>query len=282
MPPVERRAPNVRQRQLGMALRALREESGLSAEEVGERTGCSQSKITRIEQARTGVGRGDLYLILETYGVTDLDRRESFWALALAGRQPGWWTKYKDVIADTLSDYIAFETDAKSINAWSLGTIHGLLQTESYARAIFGGAADRQSEEIDRLVAARMERQQRLGSDLSLWAILDEAILSRPIGGAAVLREQLDHLLALPLGVTLQIVPVGARWHRGLVCAFTVMEFSDYPAVAFVEAVGDDQHVDAAEAVARYTLTFDQLRAAGADPTTSLGMIKDARDRLQP
>lgn len=113
-----------------------------------------------------------------------------------------------------------------------------------------------------------------------MWAILDESILRRPIGGSAIQREQLDRLLSLPLGVTLQVVPMGESWHRGLVCSFAVMDFDDYPSVAFVEAVGDDHHVDAAEAVARYRLTFDHLRAAGADPTTSLGMIEDARDRL--
>jgi transcriptional regulator with XRE-family HTH domain len=281
MAPVVRRTPNVRQRQLGMALRTLREEAGLSAEEAGERTGCSQSKITRIEQARIGVGRGDLYLMLETYGVIERERKEAFWALALAGRQRGWWTEYKDVIAATLGDYIAFESEATTINAWSLGTIHGLLQTEAYARAIFTSAVARSPDEIDLLVAARMRRQARLTGSLEFWAILDESVLSRPIGGPTVLRAQLDHLLALPPAVTLQVVPVGTLWHAGLNCAFTLMSFSEYPAVAFVDAVEVDQFVDAPESVARYTLTFNRLRAAGANPTESLGMIADARDRIK-
>jgi hypothetical protein len=261
----------------------LREAVDLSADAVAEQMACSQTKITRIENALSGVSRGDLYLMLDIYGVKDKERRESYWALALAGRERGWWQSFKDVIGETLGEYIAFESSANDIRTWSLGTIHGLLQTEAYARATFAGGPPRTPEEVDRVVTARMERQKRLRSgELALWAILDESLLSRPIGGPTVLRDQLDHLLRLPAGVTLQVVPTGARWHPGLSCAFTLMNFTDYPSVAFVEAFPRDVHIDLAADVSGYSLMFDQLRAAGANPESSRELIEAARDRLTP
>ena len=278
--PVPRRAPNVRQRQLGMLLRQLREVAGLSAEQVAEQMGCSQAKVTRIEQARSGVTRPDLWMMLDLYGVKPNDR-EPYWMLAKAGKQAGWWGAYKDVLGPSLLDYLAFEASATEIRTWSLGTIHGLLQTEDYARATFAGGFPRTPEEIDRVVSARLERQKRLDGDLTLWAILDESLLTRPIGGSSVLKGQLNHLLGLPPAVTIQVVPRGSQWHPGLSCAFTLMNFSDYPAVAFMEGATRDTHVDAPDDIAGYTLVFDQLRAAGVDPETSRSMIRAARDSIK-
>lgn len=280
-PPQGRRTPNVRQRQLGMALRRLRDAAGLSADAVAAQMGFSQTKVTRIENAETGVSKGDLFLMLDLYGVTDLDQRERYWALALAGRERGWWNQYKDIINEALGEYIAFEAAASDIRSWSLGTIHGLLQTETYARATFAGGPARSPEEVDRVVSARMERQKRLASgELTLWAILDESLLSRPVGGTAVLRDQLDHLLRLPNDVTLQVVPMGTNWHPGLTSAFTLMGFADYPAVVFTESPFTEAYVDVPQDVERYTLMFDQLRAAGANPKTSRELIRAARDGI--
>ncbi|MFI5494695.1 helix-turn-helix domain-containing protein [Actinoplanes sp. NPDC051859] len=278
--PAFRKAPNLRQRQLGMALRKLREGLGLSADRAAEHLGCAQSKVTRIEQARSSVGRGDLYLLLELYGV-NASERESYWALARAGKERAWWDAYRDVIGPGLAEYVAFEASAAEVRTWSLGTIHGLLQTEAYARATFAGGLPRTDDEIDRVVSARLERQKRLHEDLTMWAILDESLLARPIGGGAALREQLDHLLSLPPSVTLQIVPMDSRWHPGLSCAFTLMSFTDYPSVAFLEASYRDTYIDWADDVAGYRLAFDQLMAAGVDPEASRVRIQMARNSIK-
>lgn len=237
----------------------------------------------RIENAQNGVIRTDLYFMLQLYGVTDKNELEKYWALALAGREKGWWEKYRDVIVESLGDYIAFESSADQVRTWSLGTVHGLLQTEAYARETFAAGKKRTPEEIDRVVLARIERQKRLTiGDLSMWAIIDETVLTRPVGGATVLRGQLDHFLGLPDAVTLQVVPVGTTWHPGLSSAFTLMSFTDYPEVAFVDGPMQDRYVEAADEVAGYILMFDQLRAAGANPRESRRMIEAARERIDP
>lgn len=270
-------APNVWQRQLGMRLRELREATGLSADQVAEHLGCSQAKVTRIENARTRVGKPDLWMLLDLYEVTD---RDSFWALAQAGRRSGWWAAYRDVIGQSLVEYVAFEQAAREARVWSLATVHGLLQTEDYARATFDGGWPRPPGRIDRVLAARMERQKRLADGtLTLWAIVDESILYRPVGGPEVLRAQLDHLLCLPAAVTLQVVPSAKPWHLGLSCAFTLMDFDEYPTVGFIEASNQDVNIETADGVRWYSLVFDQLRAAGVDPQESRGLIESARDK---
>ena len=283
-PKRDRRTPTVLGRQFGLELKRLRSASGLSADQVAERLGCSQGKITRIELAQTSISKGDLFLMLSLYDITDTQRQEQFWRLAREARGRGWWEDYRDIITGGLSTYIAFEAEAAELYTWSWGTINGLLQTEAYARATFAGepaGRDRTPAQVDKLVEARMARQQRLlGGDLALWAILDESLLHRPIGGADVLRAELDHLLVPRKNVTIQILRQQTVWHAGLNGAFTLMTFPAHPGVAFVETLVGDLNVEGEE-VSRYTLAFDYLRATAAGVETSRDLIAAARDALQ-
>lgn len=278
----EKWTTNVRARQLGLRLRGLRVAAGLSADAVAAELGCSQGKISRIELAQTGVGRGDLFLMLDLYGV-EPELREQYWQLARAGRERGWWHSYRDVITDNLSTFVAFEAEAQALHTWSWGAITGLLQTPEYARAIFASDPRWQTpEEIDRLVSARMARQDRLtDGGLDLWVVLDESLLRRPIGGPAVLADQLDRLATPAQGVTVQVLPQSVVWHPGLNGAFTVVRFPEHPTIVFAEALTGDLHVEREADVARYTLAFDHLRAAAASPEASRAMLLAARDALK-
>jgi hypothetical protein len=86
--------------------------------------------------------------------------------------------------------------------------------------------------------------------------------------------------LRLPTAVTVQIVPTANTWHPGLSCAFTLMDFSEYPTVGFIEASYRDTYIESADSVRWYSLLFDQLRAAGANPQDSRAMIAAARDKI--
>jgi transcriptional regulator with XRE-family HTH domain len=281
----ERRTPTVRGRQLGMELKRLRTEAKLTADQVAERLGCSQGKISRIELAQTGVSKGDLFLMLNLYGVTDPKLQDQYWRLAREARGRGWWEDYRDIITGGLSVYIAFEAEASELHAWSWGTINGLLQTREYAHATFMGepaGRDRTPEEVDKLVEARMERQHRLTEgSLKLWAILDESLLHRPIGGPEVLRAQLDHLLVPRKNVTIQVLKQQTVWHAGLNGAFTIMIFPAHPSVVFVESLTGDLDVEGEAEVRRFTLAFDYLRAAAAGVEESRELITRARDTIK-
>ncbi|MFC8849288.1 MULTISPECIES: DUF5753 domain-containing protein [unclassified Micromonospora] len=240
--------------------------------------------MSLIELAQTGISKGDLFLMLDLYGLSDPETKERYWKLAREARGRGWWEDYREVIGSGLSAYIAFEAEATELRTWSWGTINGLVQTDEYARATFSGepaGRRRTTGEIDRLVEARIARQRRLTEgSLRLWAVLDESLLHRPIGGAKVLRAQLDHLLATPENVTIQVLPQQTVWHAGLNGAFTIMAFENHPAALFVESPTGDVNVESADDVQASTLAFDYLRAAAASVEESRLLIKAARDAI--
>ncbi|WBB95866.1 helix-turn-helix transcriptional regulator [Solwaraspora sp. WMMA2080] len=281
----DRRTPTVRGRQLGLELKRLRTEARLTADQVAEEIGCSQGKISRIELAQTSVSKGDLYLMLNLFGVTDPARQEQYWRLAKEARGRGWWEDYRDTITSELSTYIAFETEASGLRTWSWGTINGLLQTEEYARATFTGepaGRDRTPHDIDKHVEARLARQHRLTEDaLKQWAILDESLLHRPIGGPEIFKAQLDRLLAPPSSVTIQVLKQQTVWHAGLNGAFTIMDFPEHPSVVFVETLTGDLDVEGERDVRRYSLAFDYLRATAAGVEESRELIARARDSIE-
>jgi transcriptional regulator with XRE-family HTH domain len=281
-PKPQRRTPTVRGRQLGIELKRLRIAAGLTADQVAEEIGCSQGKVSRIELAQTGVSKGDLFLMLALYGVTKQEQQDQFWRLAREARGRGWWEDYRDIISSSLSTYIAFEAEASELHTWSWGTINGLLQTEAYARATFMGepaGRNRTGNDVGKLVQARLSRHQRLtDGNLKIWAVLDESLLRRPIGGHAVLKDQLDYLLAPRANVTIQVLEQQTTWHAGLNGAFTIMEFPGHPSVVFVETLTGDLDVEAEDDVARFTLAFDYLRAEAAGVQASRDIIARARD----
>lgn len=280
----DRRTPTVRGRQLGMELKRLRTAAKLTADQAAEALGCSQGKISRIELAQTGVSKGDLFLMLDLYGITDSTVKERYWKLAREARGRGWWEDYREVITGGLSTYIAFEAEASEVSAWSWGTINGLLQTSDYARATFTGEPSgrgRTTQEIDRLVETRMARQQRLeDGTLKLWAVLDESLLRRPIGGRQTLKAQLDALTQPRANVVIQVLTHQAVWHAGLNGAFTLMAFSNHPPVAFTESLIGDISVDDERDVKGFMLAFDYLRAAATSVEESQVLIAQARDDL--
>lgn len=280
----DRRTPTVRGRQLGIELKRLRTEARLTADQAAEALGCSQGKISRIELAQTSISKGDLFLMLDLYGITDPTIKERYWKLAREARDRGWWEDYREVITGGLSTYIAFEAEASELCTWSWGTINGLLQTSDYARATFTGEPSgrgRTEQEVDLLVEARRARQRRLeDGSLKLWAILDESLLRRPIGGREVLKAQLDRLTQPRANVVIQVLTQQTVWHAGLNGAFTVMAFSAHPTVAFAESLTGDISVEAEEDVKRFTLACDYLRATAASVEESQELIARARDEL--
>lgn len=274
----------MRGRQLGLELRRLRNTRNLSADDVAARLRWSQSKVTRIENGISPVTRPDLLRLLDLYEVTDAEDRAQFIRLGQAARERGWWIDYRDTITGTLPSYIAFESDASELHMWSWATVPGLLQTPEYARAVLNNDLEVRSDDTtDRLVEARIARQERLrDGDLKLWVVLDESLLHRSIGDTDLMCGQLTRLLAAGEKVTIQVLRASVSWHPGVNGAFTVMHFPDqgHPPIAWSEGVAGDMFVDRASDVARYTLAFDHLRAAAESPVHSAEVIAEVRDKL--
>ncbi|MFD0854259.1 Scr1 family TA system antitoxin-like transcriptional regulator, partial [Actinomadura adrarensis] len=148
---------------LGSQLRRLREDKGVSRQEAGYTIRASESKISRLELGRVSFKERDVDDLLTLYGVTDKDEREALLQLAREANTPGWWHRYNDVLPGYFQTYVGLEESAAMIRTYELQFVPGLLQSESYARAVIRlGNAGAAEGEIDARVALRMQRQKRL------------------------------------------------------------------------------------------------------------------------
>jgi transcriptional regulator with XRE-family HTH domain len=266
---------------LGAQLRRLREASGISSEDAAEAIRATPSKISRLERGRSGAKQRDVADLLSLYGVTDETEREETLALARHASIPGWWQQYSDVLPRWLELYVGLEEAASVIRTYEMQFVHGLMQTEEYARAVILLAnAHQPAGEIDRRVSARMRRQALLTRPGApeLWAVLDEAALLRAPGGRKVMRAQLEHLLEitdLP-NVTLQIVPFSAGPHAAAGGPFTMLRFPepDLPDLVYLEQLNSALYLDQPADVIGYLTVINQLAVQAETGTASRDMLR--------
>lgn len=270
--PKHRPTPTVRLRRLATEIRRLREGAGLTQEEVSERTGKDRSTLYRLESAQQRPQRSTLIQLLDLYGAGQEQRTELLTLLREAG-QLGWMQPLRADLPPVYSDYIGFESEARSVSNYESLFISGLLQTEDYARAVIQGTLPHASaEQVETFVSARLERQALLTGDhpLQLWAIMDEAALRRVVGGRVVMREQLDRLreAAAQPNITVQVIPYDAGAHPGMPGSFVVLDFPD-PAdqsLVYIDSLAGDLFLEEEAEIRRYIVMFGHLRAAGMRP----------------
>lgn len=268
--------PTVRRRRLAAELRRLREAADLTIDEVASKLECSASKISRIETGHVGVTPRDARDMLELYGVSGNARAELV-QLAREARTRGWWHAYSEVFTGT---FVGLEADASSLRAFQALLVPGLLQTEDYARAVIRALRpDADEGDIEKRVSARMERQRPLTDPAppEYWAVIDEAVVHRSVGGPKVMAAQLRRLLelaALP-HVTIQVVPFGTGAHPGMEGPFLILSFPEPadPDVVYVDATMGGAYLELPADVRRYSLMFDHLRAAALKPDDSVDLI---------
>jgi transcriptional regulator with XRE-family HTH domain len=267
---------------IGSRLRTLREGLGLGQAAAAEAIRGTHAKISRLELGRSGIKRRDLADLLDLYGVTDEDERQLMFALADQANRPGWWHGYADLIPPWLEPYIGLEQAARVIRTWQAISLPGLLQTEAYARAVLARSARRpvRGDDAERRVRLRMERQRILTrpDPPKVWAIIDEAVLWRPAGGAATMREQLGHLLDLTeLGnVTIQVVPLGTGCDFPPGGPFGILRLAgeDIPDVVYLERLGGALYPERQAEIGRYQNVFNQLGVAAERPSATPGIIR--------
>ncbi|MFB4318495.1 helix-turn-helix transcriptional regulator [Actinomadura sp. 21ATH] len=271
--------PTVRGRRLARELRRLRETQGLTLQEVADRLDWSRATVSRLETGQTRPKPGDIADLLDLYGVPSPDR-DALINLAREAGQRGWWTAYADVFTGS---YVALEDEASRIRAWDTQLIHGLLQTEAYAREVItAGRMLPGPTEIERRIDARKARQKLLDREEAprLHLVFDECVLHRPIGGPAVMRAQLEALLefAARPRIEIQILRYDTGAHAGLDGRFTILSFPNPadPDIAYVEGTMGDVYLESAEAIATHGDRFDRVAAAALPPEDSAHLIAEA------
>ena len=271
--------PTVLRILLGAQLRRLREAKRISLEEAGNVIRASHSKISRLETGRVGFKDRDVVDLLTLYGVVDEHERDALRSLASRANSPGWWHDYSDVLPNWFEAYVGLEEAASQIRAYEVQFVPGLLQTEDYARAVTMLAYSN-PREIIRRVNLRLARQAVLTRDdpPSLWAVLDEAVLRRPIGGANAMRAQLKHLIEMSQrpNVTVQIVPFQAGGHAAAGGPFSVLRFAEYdlPDIVYLEQLSSALYLDKQDVVDTYLAVMERLCIEAATPASSVKLLR--------
>lgn len=279
--------PTVRRRRLGTELRKLRESTGFKLEEVAGQLGVAPSTLSRIETGKAPTKSAYLNQMLEMYGVVEQGQRQVLIDMAREGHRKGWWAAYEDVLPSGFDIYVGLEAEAVAVRGYEISVLPGMLQTPDYARAVLREVLPRHgAEQIDRLVDLRMERQRRLYDDppLEVWAILDEAVIRRPIGGRQVMRAQLDRLLEMESrpSITVQVLPFDCGAHAGHTGPFSILDFPDRTdsEIAYVESVAGILYLEKDRDVRARAEAFDRLRASALAPAASVELIAQAAQEL--
>jgi transcriptional regulator with XRE-family HTH domain len=269
---------------VGQQLRKLRNQAGVSPETAADHIRGSTAKISRLELGRTGFKERDVRDLLELYRVRDVRDIAEFLDLVRKANAPGWWHSYNDLMPSWFENYLGLEQAAFSIRTFEAQLVPGLLQTEAYARAVV--ALDPSNLDATRRVELRKRRQELLDrpDGPTLWAVLDESVLHRPVGGVAVLRAQLEHLVRMTdhLRVTIQVLPYTAGGHAALGGSFSLLRFAeeDLPDVVYTEQLTSSIYMDKQSDVQDYRQVLDRISVQAATPDRSRKILIEAAAAL--
>jgi transcriptional regulator with XRE-family HTH domain len=279
-------SPLVSRLLVGLTLRQLREELGLSDEQAGQAIGASVSVISNLEQGQAYFRMRDIVSLCALYGVTDQIRRVTLLGLARRANHGEWWHVYKDVVPDWFERYLALEQAASLIRSYVVEVVPGLLQTPDYARAVLADIYPTSSpQEIDRRVELRLRRQDilRRPQPPHLWVTIDEPVLRRTFGSSAVMRAQLRCLLQacdMPR-VTVQVLPqrFSGRLEWGGSVAVVRLPVPQFVDVVYLERRLSGFYPEAPGELDCYRHIMNQLalQAAPANTTQDIlgGMLRD-------
>lgn len=255
----------------GAELRILRESREWTQTEAGDHLGWSTATVASVETARRKPPLGFGEKLDTEFGLPGTLSR-----MAAVARATHSW----------LDQYVDLEAEATDLRIWDMRVVHGLFQTEDYARALLAAGRPRGTTDhaLERFVSERMARQAilRRSDPPTVTYVLSEAVLRQPVGGVAVMRAQLATLIEtarLP-NVTIQVLPFSAGAHPGCMGPFTVLDFTAEPPVALAEAMNGGRLIDTGAELADVTRFYNQMTAAALSPEASIGMMMGAMDTL--
>ena len=273
----------VRHRRLAAELRRLRGRADMTGVQVATQLNWSVSKVSRLEHGRSSFNVEDVESLLDVYGVQGT-QRDDLLSLAHETRRKSWLETESATLPSRFATYVSMEAEAETIWDWEPLLIPGLLQTENYARRVFEGwqsVVTMSPSEIQRRLDIRLERQKLLDRDppLNLSVVLDESVLTRQIGNAAVMSDQIRQLLesAQRPAIDVHVLPMDA-FHPILTGSFTYMQFAGAEDVTFddvvtVEHLATNYYIEGEEDTYQYRLAFERLVAESLETQKSMELI---------
>jgi transcriptional regulator with XRE-family HTH domain len=258
----------------GLVLRGHRESSGLSRRQLAEALGCSPQWIEKIETGQKPPSEATAE-DFDTYFKTPGGLFHAMWTeIKRAGKHL--------VLPPGFPGFVEREAVATEMQIFETMMVTGLFQTRDYAFEVL--KSGRRLEEIEQLVATRLERQQILDRDHppEIAAVFDENVIRRPIGGQTTMGDQIQQLIDLAgrPNIQLQIVPATTGAYAGLPGAFTLLGFDDGSRAYYVEGHSGGQFVDRPDKVREHALRFSLIRGAAMSADESLKLLYAIRESL--
>jgi transcriptional regulator with XRE-family HTH domain len=260
--------PTVRSRELGDGLRQAIEQAGMNAEHAAHVLGWSPSKVSRLLSGKRNASEVDVAAILGMCRVTG-EERDRLLALCQERNTPGWLQQHGSRLPEQLVTLINHENRAVAYSDIQPMLVPGLLQTSDYARAVISRIANVPAEEVDDRVAARLARRSLFSRERPgrFTFYLHESVLRTPVGGPAVMSEQLHYLLQMAVRpyITLRVIPVALGAHAASAGPFILLEFAEFRPVVYLENETSCLFLEKNEEIAAYR------RILGALAETTLG-----------
>ncbi len=277
------RQPTMRSRELGEGLRRAMEAAGLTGVEAARRLDWSPSRVSRMLSGTRGTTEVDVAMFLTVCGVRGRERKR---LLAVCQDQgvPGWLQEYGDRLPKQLVTLVDHEDKAQQITDFEATWVPGLLQTADYARALLSRSVSVPETEVEEWVAARLARQELFtrGTGARFGFFLHETALRLPVGGAAVLCDQLHHLLRMSVRppITMRVVPAAVGAHAGSAGSFRLMEFPEFHPVIYLEAETTALFLEKREQVTAYRRILGALAEVALDEGHSRDLIATVAQEL--
>lgn len=233
------RLPTVRGRELSEGLRAAMRGAGYGVRELARRLDWPHPRVSHLLSGKRGGSELDVVTVLATCNVNRAERERLTKLCRELGTQ-GWLQQYGSRLPEQLKTLVDHENKAVGIRDFQLALVPGLLQTDGYARAVISRIANTPDKDTDSLVHARLTRQNIFNRhpQPSFTYLLHESVLRLPVGGTAVMSDQLHHLLRMSVRpqVDLRVIPISVGAHAGLAGSFELMEFEDFDPVIYLES----------------------------------------------
>lgn len=275
-------SPVVQAWELGIRLRQRREEIGMTAAAAGRAAGIIQAYVTGVETGKVKLPAERLAQLVKIYEL-DPDEAAELEALRVGATRRCWWHQYAQIFPAEFIRFLGYEAGAEQIRSYHSETIHGLLQTEDYARAVIrGGTTTIRLTEVERRVAVRTTRQERLTGDkpLRISTVLAEGALRQQVGGPAVMRDQLKHLIEMsttrPDQIDIRVMPFRAGAHPALGGPFEILSYCSprLPDLVWQEVLTSIDIIDQSARVTDYLVTFSETRERALSSGDSVALMK--------
>jgi transcriptional regulator with XRE-family HTH domain len=277
------REPTIRSRELGEGLREAMKQAGLNGKQAAQVLDVTPSYVSMLLSGKRGASELDIAAFLGACRVNGPER-ERLLALCREQDTPGWFQQHGARLPQQLVTLIDHESKAVTISEFEAIFVPGLLQTGEYARTVINCDVNVPPDEVNDRVAARLARQSLFSRErpARFAFYLHESVLRLPVGGRAVMAEQLCHLQRMSTRsyLTLRVVPVALGAHAAMTGAFTLMEFAEFKPVAYLESETSSLFLEKPEEIQAYRNILGALAKTALGEGQSRELIAALATRL--